>query len=65
MAAGRLKTPPLPEDDFNRRIILFGQDSQQARAMATALSKRPWHNVTYFSGSFDDLASGILAVKDK
>lgn len=55
VVAGRLKTLPLPEDDFNRRIVLFGRDSDQARRLAEVLSKRPWHNVAYFAGSYEDL----------
>jgi rhodanese-related sulfurtransferase len=62
LAAGRLKKLPLPEDDFNRRIILFGQNGTQARKLADVLSKRPWHNVVYFGGTFDDLAA---ATRDK
>lgn len=54
-----LKKAPLPEDDFNTRIVLFGRDPEQARALATALSKRPWHNVSYFSGSFESLRTAI------
>jgi rhodanese-related sulfurtransferase len=59
LAAGRLKKLPLPEDDFNRRIILFGQNGAQARKLANVLSKRPWHNVVYFGGTFDDLAAAV------
>jgi rhodanese-related sulfurtransferase len=59
LAAGRLKKLPLPEDDFNRRIILFGQDGTQARKLAEMLSKRPWHNVVYFAGTFDSLAAAV------
>jgi rhodanese-related sulfurtransferase len=55
LAAGTLKKLPLPEDDFNRRVILFAQDSAQARKMADALSTRPWHNVAYFSGPADQV----------
>ena len=62
VAAGRLKKLPLPEDDFNRRIVLFGRDAAQARKLAEVLSKRPWHNVAYFPGSFETLAA---AVKDR
>jgi rhodanese-related sulfurtransferase len=62
VAAGRLTKLPLPEDDFNRRIVLFGRDAAQARKLAEVLSKRPWHNVAYFSGSFETLAA---AVKDR
>jgi rhodanese-related sulfurtransferase len=52
VASGKLKVP-LPEDDFNRRVILFGRDAAQARHLAELLGKRPWHNVSYFPGSFD------------
>jgi rhodanese-related sulfurtransferase len=62
LAAGKLKKVPLPEDDFNRRIVLFGGDAAQARKMAEMLSTRPWHNVTYYPGSFDTLA-GVLKTK--
>jgi rhodanese-related sulfurtransferase len=59
LASGALKRAPLPEDDFNTRIVLFGRDSAQARALADALSTRPWHNVTYFSGAFETLRGAI------
>ena len=58
-AAGKLKNLPFPEDDFNRRIVLFGSDTAQARKLANTLSKRPWHNVAYFPGSFETLASAL------
>jgi hypothetical protein len=50
---------PLPRDDFNTRIVLFGRDAAQARALAEAFSTRPWHNVMYFPGTFDDLAAAV------
>lgn len=50
---------PLPNDDFNRRVILFGRDGGQARALADVLTKRPWHNVSYFGGSFASLAEAL------
>lgn len=59
LAEGRLKKVPLPEDDFNRRIVLFGRDAAQARTLAEVLSKRPWHNVTYYPGSFETLAAAL------
>ena len=45
----------LPEDDFNRRIVLFGADEAQARSAADIMGKRPWHNVSYYPGSFESL----------
>lgn len=59
LASGVLDTAPLPLDDFNTRIVLFGRDAGQARALADALSKRPWHNVTYFPGTFETLRAAI------
>jgi rhodanese-related sulfurtransferase len=53
------KKMPLPEDDFNRRIVLFGADGAQAREIADILSKRPWHNVAYFPGSFAKLSATL------
>lgn len=54
-----LQNAPLPKDDFNTRIVLFGRDAAQARELANALSQRPWHNVTYFPGSFDTLREAV------
>jgi rhodanese-related sulfurtransferase len=59
VVSGKIKKMPLPEDDFNRRIILFGRDTSQARQLAEFMSKRPWHNVAYFSGSFEKLNSSV------
>jgi rhodanese-related sulfurtransferase len=57
--AATVRGEPMPLDDFNTRIVLFGRDAAQARALADALSKRPWHNVSYFPGSFETLASAL------
>ena len=59
MMAGKLTHPPLPLDDFNRRIVLFGRDATQALGLAKAMSQRPWHNVAYFPGSYTDLAVAL------
>jgi rhodanese-related sulfurtransferase len=59
LAEGRLKQLPLPEDDFNRRIVLFGRDAAQARTLAEVLSKRPWHNVTFYPGTFEALVAAV------
>ncbi len=56
--AGRAKVP-MPKNDFNTRIVLFGRDSGQARTLADALSKSPYHNVVYFPGTFDTLRTAI------
>jgi hypothetical protein len=49
----------MPRNDFNTRIVLFGRDSAQARTLADALSKSPFHNVTYFPGTFETLRAAI------
>ena len=59
MMSGTLANPPLPLDDFNRRIVLFGRDGAQVLGLVRALSKRPWHNVTYFAGSYSELAAAF------
>src|SRR6266550_2753445 len=59
LASDGLQKAPLPEDDFNTRIVLFGRDSAQARTLADALAKRPWHNVAYFTGTYEALRAAI------
>lgn len=49
----------LPMEDHNTRIILFGQDSEQAREVAEALAREAFHNVSYFSGSYEALKASI------
>ena len=59
LASDGLAKAPLPTDDFNTRIVLFGRASGQARTLADALSKSPFHNVAYFPGTFDTLRTAI------
>ncbi|HEV8340677.1 MAG TPA: rhodanese-like domain-containing protein [bacterium] len=47
----------LPMEDHNTRIIVFGKDSTQARAVADAIAREAFHNVSYFVGTFQTLAS--------
>ena len=37
-------------EDHNTRIIVFGRDAQQARAVAEAIAREAFHNVSYFEG---------------
>jgi len=57
--AGKTSKIPLPDDDFNRRVIIFGRDAAQARQLADLMGKRPWHNVGYFPGVFEALAAKL------
>jgi rhodanese-related sulfurtransferase len=45
----------LPMQDHNTRLIVFGQDGDQAREVAEALAREAFHNLTYFSGTYDVL----------
>ena len=61
--SGKLKKIDLPEDDFNRRIVLFGRDGEEARQLADFMAKRPWHNVMYFPGTFAELQFAIAGMR--
>jgi rhodanese-related sulfurtransferase len=49
----------LPMEDHNTRIIVFGQNSEQAREVAEALAREAFHNVTYFAGSYETVTASI------
>ena len=49
----------LPMLDHNTRIIVFGRDGAQAKALAEAIIGEAFHNVAYFAGSFETLRSAI------
>lgn len=57
--SGTLKKIALPEDDFNRRIVIFGSDATEARKLADFMGKRPWHNVSYFPDTYESLIAAI------
>jgi rhodanese-related sulfurtransferase len=62
MMTGKAANSPLPLDDFNGRIVLFGRDGEQVLSLAKAMTKRPWHNVSYFPGSYEEL-TGLFRQK--
>ena len=43
----------LPMEDHNTRIIVFGRDGAQAKAVAEAIAQEAFHNVAYFGGTFE------------
>ena len=49
----------LPMDDHNTRIVVFGGDGAQARAVAAELATNAFHNVAYFDGTFDALRAAL------
>jgi hypothetical protein len=63
VATVSLKKAPLPRNDFNTRIVIFGRDGSQARKLADAIGKTPFQNVSYFPGTFEQLAAAIIKSK--
>jgi rhodanese-related sulfurtransferase len=59
VVSGKMKKPPFPLDDFNRRIVLFGADGKDARKFADYMTSRPWHNVVFYAGGYDALAAAL------
>ena len=49
----------LPMEDHNTRIIVFGENAAQARAVADAIAQAAFHNVTYFEGTAEALGAAI------
>ncbi len=49
----------LPMEDHNTRIIVFGANTDQARAVAEALAREAFHNVTYFEGGVETLKAAL------
>ncbi len=49
----------LPMEDHNTRIIIFGENSEQASQVAEALAREAFHNVTYFAGT-DEALKALL-----
>jgi len=47
----------LPMEDHNTRIIVFGATADQARAVAEAIAKEAFHNVSFFDGSIDQFTA--------
>jgi hypothetical protein len=43
----------LPMEDHNTRILVFGATADQARAVAEAIAKEAFHNVSFFDGNVD------------
>jgi rhodanese-related sulfurtransferase len=61
VAVEGIQFAPLPRDDFVTRIVVFGRDRAQARIVAEALGQSPFHNVTFFPGTYAELATALAA----
>jgi len=49
----------LPMDDFNTRVITFGQDGTEALGLAEALAHTGFNNVKFFGGTFASLLMAL------
>lgn len=49
----------LPMEDHNTRVIVFGGDAEQARALADRVAKNAFHNVTFFGGDIASLETVV------
>src|SRR5215831_4555677 len=49
----------LPMEDHNTRVIVFGRDSEQARAVAEAIIGEAFHNVAFYGGTFESLSQQV------
>jgi rhodanese-related sulfurtransferase len=49
----------LPMEDHNTRIIVFGWEGAQAKAVAEAIVQEAFHNVAYFGGTFETLIQQV------
>jgi rhodanese-related sulfurtransferase len=49
----------LPMEDHNTRIVVFGQDGAQAKAVAEAIAQEAFHNVAYVGGTFETLIQQV------
>jgi rhodanese-related sulfurtransferase len=50
----------LPMEDHNTRIICFGENGSQAKALANEISKNAFHNVTFFDGTAEEFREAIF-----
>ena len=49
----------LPMEDHNTRIIVFGKTAEQAKAVAEAIAKEAFHNVSFFDAGFEQFKSAL------
>jgi rhodanese-related sulfurtransferase len=49
----------LPMEDHNTRIIVFGKTAEQAKAVAEAIAKEAFHNVSFFDAGLEQFKSAL------
>jgi hypothetical protein len=46
-------------EDHNTRIIVFGHEGAEAKAVAEAIAQEAFHNVAYFGGTFETVVQQV------
>jgi rhodanese-related sulfurtransferase len=46
--------------DHNTRLIVFGKDAKEAKALAKKLCQNAFHNVAYYPGSYKEIEAALL-----
>lgn len=59
VVSGALAKFGMPNDDFNRRVVAFGNDAAQGRRFAAFVRDRPWANVSYANCSYAELVAAL------
>ena len=49
----------LPMEDHNTRIVVFGKTAEQAQAVAEAIAKEAFDNVSFFDAGFEQFKSAL------
>lgn len=52
----------VPMQDHNTRIIVFGRDAEQAKALAEELTANAFHNVSYFERGIGELRAALAVL---
>jgi rhodanese-related sulfurtransferase len=50
----------LPAEDHNTRIVVFGDNGAQAKALADLIAANAFHNTVYFDGAWEEFRAAAL-----
>jgi hypothetical protein len=50
---------PLPMEDHNTRIIVFGSNAREARAVADAIASEAFHNVSFLVEPIEEVQRAL------
>ena len=55
----------LPMEDHNTRLIVFGNDGEQARAVAASIASNAFANVTFFDGKAGEVIEAVTSQRER